>query len=131
MRRPAIPHYASKAISDIGDDDGGVLQAFDPCAIRSEARMRGRRWPYTPTSSPIRQGQDSSPIAKTRPPNAKIARDTLGDHHERRRVEIGPIPPALFDHLVGGKQPWRHVEAERLGGLEVHDHVDLPDQLDR
>ena len=38
----------------------------------------------------------------------------------------------LFDHLVGAKQdPLRHVEAERLGGLEVHDHFEFCRKLHR
>src|SRR6478736_1148338 len=38
----------------------------------------------------------------------------------------------LFDHLVGaGEQRWRHVEAERLGGLEVDHQLELDRGLDR
>src|SRR6478752_10617392 len=43
--------------------------------------------------------------------------------------------PSLFhslDHLVGAReQRWRHVEAERLGGLEVDHQVELGRSLHR
>jgi hypothetical protein len=32
----------------------------------------------------------------------------------------------LFDYLVGAhEQRWRHLEAERLGGLHINDQLDL------
>jgi hypothetical protein len=38
----------------------------------------------------------------------------------------------LFDHFVGAaKQRQRRGDAERLGGLEVDDQLDLRDLLDR
>src|SRR6266481_2635555 len=38
----------------------------------------------------------------------------------------------LFDHLVGaGEQQRRHVEADRLGGLEIYSQLELDRQLDR
>src|SRR5262245_56625619 len=38
----------------------------------------------------------------------------------------------LLDHLVGaGEQRWRHLDAERLGGLEVHQKLVLGGRLHR
>jgi hypothetical protein len=38
----------------------------------------------------------------------------------------------LFDHLVGaGEQRWRHVEAERLGTLEVDNELEFSRLLNR
>lgn len=38
----------------------------------------------------------------------------------------------LFDHLIGAaEQRQRHVDAERLGGLEIDDHLDLGEPLHR
>ena len=38
----------------------------------------------------------------------------------------------LLDHLVGAQQNgWRHRKAERLGGLEVDDHLEFCRQLHR
>ena len=37
-----------------------------------------------------------------------------------------------FNHLGGaGKDQWRHGQAERLGGLEVQDHLELGRELHR
>src|SRR6516162_9468489 len=38
----------------------------------------------------------------------------------------------LLDHLVGAQQNrWRHGKAERVGGLAVHDHLELGRKLHR
>jgi hypothetical protein len=51
----------------------------------------------------------------SRPPGDGLTRPT------RARSKTAP----LFDHLVGAKQDrLRHRKAERLGGLEVDDHLD-------
>ena len=42
------------------------------------------------------------------------------------------MKPKLLDHLVGtGEQLWRHVEAERLGGLQVHGQLVFGRRLHR
>src|SRR6516164_5434578 len=40
--------------------------------------------------------------------------------------QLVPLANSLLDHFVGGgKQRWRNGEAERRGGLEVDDHLEL------
>src|SRR5258707_13454206 len=42
------------------------------------------------------------------------------------------MPQVLFDHLVGAPQKHgRHVEADRLGGLQVDDKLELGRKLNR
>jgi hypothetical protein len=46
------------------------------------------------------------------------------------RARLGHLA-RLFDHLVGErKQPIRHLDTQRLGGLEVHDQLDFRDLFD-
>ena len=48
-----------------------------------------------------------------------------------RRQSAAPPKGALFDHLIGGgEQCGRHVEAERLGSLEVDHQLELDRLLD-
>jgi len=57
--------------------------------------------------------------------------DIFGVRRHVSNVQLNRHGP-LFDHLVGAEeQRERHVEAERLGSLEVDDHLDLRDLLDR
>jgi hypothetical protein len=61
------------------------------------------------------------------PPKADI-----GATH--RHVCFGPLPEVakLFDHLVGGdKQSLRHGDAERFGGFQINDQLELGRLLHR
>jgi hypothetical protein len=43
-----------------------------------------------------------------------------------------PAPATSFDHPVGaGEQRWRDGEAERFGGFEIDDQLNLGGLLDR
>src|SRR5262249_22257258 len=45
---------------------------------------------------------------------------------------LADISQPLLDHLVGaGEQRGWHVEAERLGGLEIHDELEFSRRLNR
>ena len=45
---------------------------------------------------------------------------------------MGTGPTLLFDDLVGAQQNrWRYGKAKRLGGLEVHDHLEFCRKLHR
>ena len=47
-------------------------------------------------------------------------------------VQFFCVARFLFDHLGGAKQDrLRHRKAERRGGLEVHDHLELGRKLHR
>src|SRR6516162_597178 len=49
----------------------------------------------------------------------------------KRHMQCSKNPP-LFDHLVGaGKHQRRNAKAERLGGLEIHDHLEFRRKLHR
>ena len=53
----------------------------------------------------------------------------------RRKVEVantGWNDASLFDHLVSAQHDrWGYSKTERLGGLEVHDHLELGRKLHR
>ena len=74
------------------------------------------------------QGFAECPLCLQWRPNLCVATN-------RRDVPMRQMQPQqtrLFDHLVGaGEQRWRHVEAERLGGLEVDDQLVLGRRLHR
>jgi hypothetical protein len=58
------------------------------------------------------------PILRTRPPLLRPRRQWPSCHAPKPRDE------AAFDHLVGAKQDrWGYGKTERLGGLEVQDHL--------
>src|SRR5262249_56053164 len=51
---------------------------------------------------------------------------------EAGRFDNPTCPNQLFDLLIGAKQyRWGYGETERLGGLEVHDHLEFDGKLHR
>jgi len=74
-------------------------------------------------------GNSSQPIARS-PPVETFARDQ--DPLRPSAVQLFCAAKSLFDHLVGAQQDGlRHRKAERLGGLEVQDHLVFRRQLHR
>jgi len=49
-----------------------------------------------------------------------------------KRGRHNSLARGLFDHLVGANQDrWGHRKAKRLGGLEVHGHLEFGRKLHR
>src|SRR5215468_11072256 len=50
----------------------------------------------------------------------------------QQRTHAAQQTQQLFNHVVGASEhQWRHVEAQRLGGFEIDDHLKLGWRLDR
>ena len=65
-------------------------------------------------------------------PKTAHARRSRKDHESRSTCQQDATNALLFDHLVGAKQDrLRHHKAERLGGLEVHNHLKFCRELHR
>src|SRR5215471_16260208 len=57
---------------------------------------------------------------------------TRPDTPLRAVFNMGPGPTLLLDHLVGAQQNrWGYSKNERVGGLAVHDHLELGRELHR
>src|SRR5260370_25904638 len=77
-------------------------------------------------------GQITSPPARQRVPLHPIADISTGDVTDQEQTTCTAVKLWLFDHLVGGLfQTQRHVEAQRLGGLEIDGQFEFGRRLYR
>jgi hypothetical protein len=59
-------------------------------------------------------------------------RSSPGSGHHYWRSACPRQTARLFDHLVGAVEQWkRHIEVDRLGGLEIDDKLEFYRLLDR
>jgi hypothetical protein len=80
--------------------------------------------------SPLRVKSAVLAVGRSLPvcPDQRTSRNAVGMSEKCPK----PVVATLFDHLIGaGKQRWRDVEAERLGGLEIEDELEFGGPFDR